>query len=148
VGDKALHIFHSWQYLDSEHRICSECGECQFLYRPPLWETENRLSDKLSPDHSRKHWQTCLASEMQSHIEERKKEILEEQKEAARVQELQKLEQVRKDKEKNAALDLLKAYKPKQEMRAPKQYMQFCSKCGAKADAKANFCRSCGEALH
>jgi ribosomal protein L40E len=124
---KLSHFLHRWTYLDAEDRICSTCGECQYLYRPPPGWFKGPDQDQLEymPDPAT-YWKTCLADDLEKHMAETKqrleKQALKEETSRARAFELLRTSQT------NPALN-------------------FCKNCGARNHLDANFCTVCGTPL-
>lgn len=138
-----LHVFHSWKYLDPEHRICSKCGECQLFYDSLwFWQTESRVTypDEGSPENRVRCWKSCPASTLKAHMEIRRKEIEELKRKEQNEPSHRLLKKPRDEREKEAAFALLKEH-------GFEQNVPVCGKCGAKIVADANFCTNCGRAL-
>jgi len=123
-----MHFLHRWKYLDSEHRICSRCGECQFFYNPPSGLAVH-VSDGKEPEdlvNPTAFWKTCMVDQLEKHMEERRKE---------------RAEKVRKEKvSRERALELLR-------ISESDRAFQVCKKCGARNSVEDNFCRACGAAV-
>ena len=121
------HLLHRWTYLDAEDRICSTCGECQYLYRPPPGWFKGPDQDQLEymPDPATQ-WKTCLADELEKHMAETRlrleKKTLKEEASRARAFEL-----IRNGETHHA--------------------INFCRTCGASNPFDANYCTNCGKQL-